>query len=326
MRAVRYLRCGEADEVLEIVDLPVPEPGHGEVLVRIGASGVNPHDVKKRSGWLGLQPDADGVIPHSDGAGIIAAIGEGVDPSYECRRVFFGGAPASRGTAAEYCVVDAAHTFALPDALSDEQGASLGIPAFTAWLCSLAHYRTLSGGTVLVHGGSGAVGRVVVEMAARCAATVIATAGSAERAAIAAAKGADHVLNYRSDDIAAGVLDLTGGRGVDHIVDVDFAANIGTNVQVIRDHGVICSYSSTSNREPVLPYYGLAMKGVRVEFVQAAKFRPSQRAEAGKTICALLEKGYIAPDVSDVLPFSDCSYAHKLVELGEANDNVVIVP
>lgn len=325
MRAIRYLRCGDAAEVLEDVEIPTPEPGPGEVLVRISASGVNPHDVKKRSGWLGAPPSERGVVPHSDGAGIITAAGAGIDPARVGERVFFGGANPVRGTAAEFCSVNAAHAFPLPDALTDEQGASLGVPAFTAWLCALAN-GAVSGDTILVHGGSGAVGRVIVEMATWNGARVIATAGSDDRAAIATAKGADHVLNYRQDDVAARVLELTHGRGVDRIVDVDFAANIETNHRVIRDYGLICSYSSTSNREPVLPYYGFALKGVTLAFIQASKMRPIYRAAAGKTICALLERGRIAPDVSDVFAFADCADAHNRVESGTAGANVVIVP
>lgn len=325
MRAIRYLRCGDPAEVLEQVEIPTPEPGPGEVLVCIAASGVNPHDVKKRSGWLGAPPPQQGVIPHSDGAGIITAVGPGIDPDRVGERVFFGGANPARGTAAEFCSVNAAHAFPLPDTLTDEQGAALGVPAFTAWLCALAN-GTVAGDTILVHGGSGSVGRVVVEMAAWNGARVIATAGSDARAVIAIAKGADHVLNYRDNDLAERVLDLTDGRGVDRIVDVDFAANIETNHRVIREYGLICSYSSTSNREPVLPYYGFALKGVTLAFIQASKMQPVNRAAAGKTICALLERGRIAPDVSDVFTFDDCAKAHNRVETGTAGANVVIVP
>lgn len=323
MRAIRYRECGPAADVLEVVDLPRPEPGLGEVLVRITASGVNPHDVKKRSGWLGGPLPPEGIVPHSDGAGIVEATGPGVEPGLEGRRVFLGGAGPVRGTAAEYCVVPAAHVFDLPDSLSDAQGASLGVPAFTAWLCTLAN-GSVAGDTLLVHGGSGSVGRVVVEMAAWNGANVIATAGSATRAAIPRAKGAAHVLDYRTEDVAEAVLDLTGGRGVDRIVDIDLAANMATNVRAIADHGLICSYSSTSNREPILPYYGFALKGVCLTFIQASKMRPADRARAGRTIMALLHLEKIKPDVASVLAFGDCAAAHALVESGEAGANVVM--
>ncbi len=323
MRAILYRECGAADDVLKVVDLRRPEPGVGDVLVRMTASGVNPHDVKKRSGWLGGAPPADGIVPHSDGAGFVEAAGPGVDPEFEGRRVFLCGAGPMRGTAAEYCVVPASHVFDLPDGLSDAEGASLGVPAFTAWLCTLAD-GSVAGDTILVHGGSGSVGRVVVEMAAWNGATVIATAGSAARALIPKAKGASHVLNYRADDVAEAVLDLTGGRGVDRIVDIDLAANMATNIRAIADHGLICSYSSTSNREPVLPYYGFALKGVSLTFIQASKMRPADRARAGRTIMALLHLEKIKPDVASIVSFGDCAAAHALVESGDAGANVVI--
>lgn len=323
MRAILYRETGPANEVLEIADLPRPEPGAGEVRVRVTASGVNPHDVKKRSGWLGGPPPAEGIVPHSDGAGFIEAAGPGVDQGLVGRRVFFGGAGPLRGTAAAYCVVPASHVFDLPDSLSDAEGASLGVPAFTAWLCTLAN-GSVAGDTILVHGGSGSVGRVVVEMAAWNGATVIATAGSTARAAIPKNKGAAHVLNYRTDDVAEAALELTDGRGVDRIVDIDLAANMATNVRAIADHGLICSYSSTSNREPVLPYYGFALKGVSLTFIQASKMRPADRALAGRTIMALLHLDKIKPDVASVLAFGDCAAAHVLVESGDAGANIVI--
>ena len=326
MRAIRYDACGEAEEVLRLVDLPDPRPGANEVLVRICASGVNPHDTKKRSGWLPHEFDDQGVVPHSDGAGEIIEVGAAVDASWVGQRVFFCGAPAGRGTAAEYCVVPAHRVFPLPDDLTFEQGASLGVPAFTAWLCVLEHGRPLAGKTVLVHGGSGCVGRVVVEIAALNFANVIATAGSDERAAIAAQRGAASVVSYKSDDLAGELMELTGGKGVDIVVDVDFSLNLETNIRVIRDHGLICSYSSTSNPNPVLPYYGLALKGASINFVQGAKLDGANLAAAGGMIGALLENGKITPDVSDVHSLPDCARAHNLVESAQASGNVVVAP
>lgn len=318
-----YRRCGPARDVLELVDLPDPEPGPGAVLVRIEASGVNPHDVKKRSGWLGGPPHEGGVVPHSDGAGIIAACGLGVDPARLGARVYFGGAGQTRGAAAEFCAVPATHVFDLPAALNFDQGASLGVPAFTAWLAVLQG-GGVTGDTVLVNGGSGLVGRVVVEMAAWNGATVIATAGSPNRCDLARAKGAAHVLDYRDPDLAANILDLTDGRGVDRIVEVDLAANMATDAAVIAAHGTICSYSSTSDRTPVLPYYDFALKGVALRFIQASRMRPVDRAAAARAIGALLDQGRIAPDVARTVELADCAMAHEAVENGTAGANVTV--
>ena len=324
MRAVLYRRTGPAREVLEEVDLPVPEPGPGEVLVRVASSGVNPHDVKKRSGWLGDGVAEGGVVPHSDGAGEVVACGPGVAMPVGAR-VWFCGAGPSRGAAAELCAVPADRVFPLPEALSFDQGASLGVPALTAWLCVLRG-GGVTGDTVLVQGGSGVVGRVVVEMAAWNGATVIATAGSPERARIAAAAGAAHVLDHRDPDLAANVLDLTGGRGVERVVEVDLGANMRTDARVIAPHGRVCSYSSTSDKTPVLPYYDFALKGVTLDFIQASNMRAADRARAAREVGALLSGGRIRPAIDRSYALDECAAAHEKVEAGGTDGNVTVRP
>ncbi len=323
MKAAMYERTGLAADVIGIVDLPDPEPGPGEVLVRIAASGVNPHDTKKRSGWLGGAVPEGGIVPHSDGAGEVVSCGPGVDTSWIGRRVYVRSAGPTRGTAAEYCAVSTDYVFDLPVGLSFAQGASLGVPAFTAWLCVLGD-GGVTGDTVLVQGGSGAVGRVAVEMAAWNGATVIATAGSPERAAIARRAGATHVLDYREADLTGAILDLTQGRGVDRIVEVDLGANMTTDARLLAVHGTLCSYSSTSDRTPVLPYYDFALKGVSLHFIQASRMRPADNAAAGRAIGALLAAGRIAPDISATFGIDDCARAHDLMAAGGAGGNIVV--
>ena len=270
MQAAWYERMGPAREVLTVGELPMPEPGHGEVLVKVEASGVNPHDTKRRSGWLGPAMYAPRVIPHSDGAGIVAAVGPGVRGLAEGGRVFVyraGSARPGEGTAAEYVVVPEANAVRLPDNLTFAQGACLGVPAFTAYHATLAD-GPVSGQTVLVQGGAGAVGVIAVELARWSGAKVIATVSSPEKAAIAKAAGADHVIDYTREDVAARVLAITGGAGVERIVEVDFGANVAVDGAVIAENGTVASYSSTRVREPVLPYYAFGLKGVRLHFVQ----------------------------------------------------------
>lgn len=322
MRAIVYERCGPASEVLALRDIETPQPGPGEVRVAIHASGVNPHDTKKRSGWLGgLPPGVDRVIPHSDGAGIIYAVGPGVDDARIGERVFVFRAAPNHGTAAEFAVVAEGNAIALGQ-VDFRAGASIGVPAFTAWLAVLSD-GPVSGDTLLIHGGSGAVGRIAVELAAWNGARVIATAGSPERAAIATARGAAHVINYRSEDVTAAVLDVTGGAGVDRIVDVDFGANVGIDARVLKDHGTVAAYSSTSNRTPVLPYYDFALKAARLIFVQGAKLRPRDREAAAKVIVPLMNSGRLKADVSLVVPLAETDRAHEAVEAG-APANVVV--
>ncbi|MEO1105258.1 MAG: zinc-binding dehydrogenase, partial [Pseudomonadota bacterium] len=228
-----------------------------------------------------------------------------------------------RGTCAEYAAVPAAHAIMLPEGVSFAHGACIGVPAFTAWLAVLAD-GPVTGDTILVNGGSGAVGRIAVELAAWNGARVIATAGGSHRLAIAEGRGADIVLDYRTDDVAAAVLDATGGTGVQRIVDVDFGANVALNAKVIADHGTIAAYSSTSNRTPTLPYYDFALKPARLTFVQGAKLRPVDRDAAAKVITALMAKGRLIPDISDCLPLDRAAAAHTAVEAG-ADANVVVM-
>lgn len=324
MRALRYFRCGPAHEVLQVVEDADPVPGPGEVRVAVHASGVNPHDTKKRSGWLGALPDEGGVTPHSDGAGIIDAVGPGVPEGRIGERVYVLRAPAFRGTAAEKVVLGQDWAIPLPEEIEFAAGASLGVPAFTAWLAVLSD-GPVTGETVLIHGGGGAVGRVCVELAAWNGATVVTTAGSAQGRATARAKGADHVLDRHADDVAGAVLHITGGRGAARIVDVDFAANQAVDAAAIAEHGTIAAYSSTSDKTPVLDYYAFALKGARLRFVQGGKLTPCTRDAAAKTIGALLARGSLRPDIASVFPLDAAAAAHEAVEAG-APGNVVVTP
>lgn len=322
MLAIRYFRHGPAREVLQLVEDVDPTPGPGEVRVALAASGVNPHDVKKRSGWLGAAPPPEGVTPHSDGAGVIDAVGPGVPESRLGERVFVLRAPPWRGTAAEKVVVGEGWAIALPEQIGFDEGACIGVPAFTAWLAVLAD-GPVTGDTVLIHGGGGAVGRVAVELAAWNGARVIATAGSTASRDAARRKGAHVVLDRHRDDVTQAVMDLTGGRGVARIIDVDFAANQAASAAALADHGVVAAYSSTSDKHPVLDYYAFALKGARLVFIQGGKLTPSQRDAAAKTILALLGSGRLRPDIATVLPLGQAAEAHEAVEAG-APANVVL--
>ncbi|MGR3344871.1 MAG: NADPH:quinone reductase [Paracoccaceae bacterium] len=322
MRAIRYHRTGPAKDVLDLIEVEQPTPGPGEVLVRVAASGINPHDTKKRSGWTGEAPPESGVTPHSDGAGIIEAVGDGVDPRRFGQRVFVLRAPRTRGTAAEFVVVQQACAITLPVTFSFAEGACLGVPGFTAWLAVLSD-GPVTGQTILVNGGGGAVGRVAVEIAARSGARVIATAGSAASQETARRKGADLVLDRHTDDIARTVLEITGGRGAERIVDVDFGANQALDIAALAAHGTLAAYSSTSDREPKLDYYGFARKAARLVFVQGALLSNLQLREATEFISAMIRIGFLRPDIAAVFAIEDVAKAHDVVETG-APANVVV--
>lgn len=286
MRAAFYRRTGAASAVLEIGTLPEPCPAAGEVLVRIHASGINPADVKRRAGWGGLTMADDLVVPHSDGAGVIEAVGTGVSADRIGARVWlynaqgaYTGAGRAFGTAAERIAIPEAQAVDLPDSLTFEQGACLGVPAMTAHRCVFAD-GPVTGRTLLVQGGAGAVGHLAVQMARLGGARVLTTVSHAEGAAHAAAAGAHAIIQRHTEDVIARVRDLTDGRGVDRIIEVDFAANMVADAELLVENGTIASYSCSSEPRPVLPYYAFASKGLNLRFIQGFNIPPTARNAA----------------------------------------------
>ena len=212
MKAVWFEQNGPA-QVMQVGEMPEPEPGPGEVRIKVISSGVNPSDWKRRLGTT--SPMAfPRVIPHQDGAGVIDRVGPGVPASRIGQRVWLFESQFGRpfGTAAEYTVQPSGHAVAMPDSISFEQGACLGVPAMTAHRCLFAD-GPLEGKVVLVPGGAGAVGHYAVQEAKLAGATVISTVSSDHKAAIATAAGADHIVNYRTEDVVARIMDITGGEG-----------------------------------------------------------------------------------------------------------------
>src|SRR6516225_9063691 len=254
MKAVWYDRAGPATEVLTHGEMPTPPAAAGEVRIRLEASGVNPADTYRRAGnYRG--PRFPRVIPNSDGAGVVDQVGTGVTRLKIGQRVWlFNGQRNGRafGTAAEYIALAEPLVTPLPDRLSFAQGATLGIPAMTAWCCLFCD-GPIAGKTVLVTGGAGAVGHYAVQLAKWGGARVIATVSSEAKAEQARLAGADLVINYRNEDVIAKVLDFTGKRGVDHVADVDFGGNIATTLKLMAVNSVIAVYATNGNRTPVLP-------------------------------------------------------------------------
>ena len=329
MKAVWYESTGPAREVLRYGEVEAPRPGRGEVRVRVAASGVNPSDTKRRGGWLGMEMGHARVIPHSDGAGTVDAVGEGVDPGRIAERVWVwnaqgGGGGRPFGTAAEFVTVPAGQAVRLPDGVPWSIGAGLGVPGCTA------HYAVLGDGPVrgkrvLVQGGAGAVGHMAVQIAALSGAEVIATVSGRAKGEVAVGGGARHVVNYRREDVAARVRDLTGGEGVDRVIEVDLAANIETDVAVLRPHGVIASYSSTSGPELPLAYYPLAFRDLRIHFVQGYLLPPAARLAAIRDLTEWLDAALLDVRIAELFPFSQTAAAHELLESGRADGKVVVV-
>src|SRR6266487_2063334 len=226
-RAAYYEANGAAGNVLRVAELETPQPGRGEVRVRLAASGVNPSDVKSRTG-LTRKIAFPRVIPHSDGAGEIDSVGEGVSPSRVGERVWVWNGQWRRpfGTAAEWIVLPTEQAVPLPAHISMEAGACLGIPAYTAYQ-AVVLTGAEDGSTVLVAGGAGAVGHYAIQLAKKRKATVIATVSSPTKAEIARRAGADHVIDYRRENVGEQVMALTGKRGVNAAIAAGLAANAG---------------------------------------------------------------------------------------------------
>ena len=324
MRAVWYDRQGPANEVIVTGELPTPEPGTGQVRVRLEASGVNPADTYRRRG--AVPPEYPRVIPNSDGAGVIDKTGDGIPQAWVGKRVWlYNGQRNGRwmGTAAEYIALDADLVTELPDEVSFAQGATLGIPAMTAHGCVFAA-GPVQGKTLLITGGAGAVGHYAVQLAAWAGARVIATVSSAAKAAHAKAAGADVTIDYKTEDVAARVRELTNGRGVERIVEVDLGANMAADVACIATNGTIASYSSTAVPEPVLPYYPLAFKGVTVRLVQGFNLPEAARRAAIDDITRWSASGRVRHAVAARFPLADIALAHEALEQGRAIGNIVV--
>ncbi|MCR9128482.1 MAG: NADPH:quinone reductase [Alphaproteobacteria bacterium] len=315
MRAIWYETQGRAENVLTLSELDEPQPGPGEVAVWIKASGVNPSDVKMRTGARGPMAVAR-QIPHSDGAGVIKAVGEGVDPARIGERVWTFNAAFQRagGTCAEVCVLPAEFTAPLPDAVSFDAGAALGVPALTAHRAVTAG-GPVDGRVVLVTGGAGAVGHQAIQLAKFFgAAQVLTTVSSPEKAEAAWAAGADEVIDYRRQDVAEAVESATNGHGVDHVVEVEFGANLRQSLAVLREHGSIASYGSEGERTPELAFYDLMFRNISVHSVFVYKLTLEQRARAVSDVVRALGAGALTPRLDRVFDLEETADAHRRVE------------
>lgn len=324
MHAVWYEKAGKAGAVLVAGEMPDPEPGPGEVRVRIAVSAVNPTDVKRRREGreLGRFPR---IVPNNDGAGIIDRVGPGVPETRLGERVWIFGAQAGRpfGTAAAFTVVPARQAIPLPAAASFDDGACLGVPAVTA------HYALfgdgpLTGKTVLVTGGAGRVGAYAVQLAKRAGATVIATVGSAGKAETVRGLGADHVLNYKTDNIAAAIQRLTSGEGVDRIVEVAFGANIALAPKIMKANGVIATYASDAAPEPTLPFYPLMFSNVTIRPFIIYALPHTAQDRAFTAITAALKDGALQHRIAARFPLARLAEAHDAIESGVAVGCVLV--
>ena len=326
MKAIAYSAFGPAADVLHLTDLPTPAPAPGEVLVRLTHSGVNPSDVKARAG---SRPGVTElpfplIVPHSDGAGVIEAVGDGVEAARIGQRVWIWNGQWRRafGTAAEMIALPSAQAVALPEGMNNEEGATLGIPGLTAAHCVFGG-GSVAGKTLLVSGGAGAVGHDAVQLAAWGGARVIATASATDADRVRAA-GAETVLDYRDPDLAAKVLDLTGGRGVDRAVEVEFGLNAAMLGQAVAENGTIAAYGSALEMAPVLPFRTYLFRAITIDIVLIYLLPPAERATAIGMLHRAHAAGALKPAIHGRFALADCVAAHHAVEAGRRAGAVLL--
>lgn len=331
MKAIYYEAKGPALRVLQAGQRPLPEPQAGEVRVRIQVSAVNPSDTKGRGGHLGaLAMPFPLIIPHQDGAGVIDAVGAGVPMERIGQRVWVYEATLGRpfGTCAEYSTVPTHQAVPMPDAVDFGLAACMGIPAMTAHRCVLAD-GPVSGKTLLVQGGAGAVGFYAIQIAKLEGAQVIATVSRPEQAAQALLAGADHVINYKSEDVVRRVQEITGqDSGLHRVIEVAFGANLATDVALLKTNGVIATYASDAVHEPTIAFRPLLVKNLTLHFVLVYAMSRQAHDEATAYISNALQAGKFKSPVLTHFGFGlkEVVAAHELTESMTHIGKVLIHP
>ena len=323
MRAAYYEANGSAAAVLRLGEIATPEPGPGEVRVKLAASGVNPSDVKSREGRT-RRIAFPRVIPHSDGAGTIDKLGAGVAPARVGERVWTWNAQWKRpfGTAAEHVVLPEALAVRLPDHVGFAEGACLGIPAMTA--ChAVATAEVDSATTVLIAGGAGGVGHYAIQFAKARGAVVITTVSSEEKATLARAAGADHVIDYKRDDVAAAVMDLTDKAGVDAVIEMDLAANAKLYPGLLHARSQVVVYG-TGAPDATVPAQFLLVNANTIKWIFVYELDAAERAAAIGAITELMQAKRLIHNVALTLPLGEIVRAHEAVEQGKTLGNVVV--
>ena len=325
MKAVWFESFGPAAQVLISGEQPTPQPGPGEVLVKLATTGINPSDVKKRAGAFPNLLDTGLVIPHSDGAGVIEAVGEGVELTRIGQRAFVYQAQYGRrfGTAAQYVALDSLRAPCLPDNTSFEVGACIGIPIMTAHRCVFAD-GPVTGQTILVTGGAGRVGYYAIQWAKWGGARVVATASNPEDAATCRAMGADHVVNHREDNWGEAVLACVGDDKVHRVVEVEFGANLPEVMQCAAIGATIATYSSSVVKEPQLPFLQMMFMDLTIRMVIVYAMPEAAKAQAVADTCELLAQDKLQHRIAHSLPFEQMARSHELIERGGFGGCVVV--
>jgi NADPH:quinone reductase len=323
VKAAIYDRTGPAREVLRISDVDRPEPGQGQVRVRLRVSGVNPTDWKARTGAT-PRPIDQFQIPHHDGAGEIDAVGPGVDPGRAGQRVWVWMAASGKpwGTAAQWTVVPEEQAVPLPDGASLDLGASLGVPAMTACRCLFTD-GAVQGKAVLVAGGAGAVGHFAIELAKHAGARVLATVSGPQKAELASKAGADHVVNYRDSDVVEQVRSFS--ERFDRVVEVALGSNLSLDLAVAGPETVIVTYAAEAS-DPTLRVRACMTANVTLRFVLLYGVPRPFLLQAARDITAALEAGALTELPVHRFPLEEIVAAHEAIEEGVVGKVLIDIP
>jgi NADPH2:quinone reductase len=323
MKAAWYEKQGPPREVFIVGDMPDPTPGPGELRIRISASGINPGDTKKREDAFGVGMPYPRVIPHSDGAGHVDKVGEGVSSEWLGRPVWCYGAQSYRpfGTAAEFTVVPAAQAVPLPANVPPEQGACLGIPGITAHR-AVNVAGPVSGRKVLVQGAAGSVGLCAVQLARHAGAHVIGTIRTSGEEQTAKQAGA-HEVFLNDADLPARVRAIAP-EGIDHIVEVAFGANIERDLELLRLGGSVATYA-TNVATPTIPFWPMVFKNIQLFFLGSDDFPVEAKAAAARDINSALEAGWSGFVIGERIPLAEIARAHELAEAPKRAGRIVVV-
>jgi NADPH:quinone reductase len=323
MLAAWYDRQGPAAEVLQVGELPTPEPGRGEVRVRMSFSGINPGDTKKRSGWQGNPMSFPRIIPHSDGAGVVDAVGDGVDSGRIGQRVWIYGSQSYRpfGTAAQLTCVPDPQAVPLTDQVSDEMGACLGIPGITAHRAVFSD-GPVTGKTILVHGVLGSVSSLAAQLAHWGGATVIGTVVHSRDLENVDRSAVSHPIALENSDASAAIREYAPD-GVDRIVEVAFSDNADLDAAVVANDAVIAAYASRADR-PELPFWPMLFANVTLRLLGSDDFSVEAKQQAGVDLTTAAAVGALRIPIAPPHPLTEIAAAHDHVDNGPRNGRVLV--
>jgi NADPH:quinone reductase len=324
MRAAYYTQLGSARDVLRLGEIDTPAPGPGEIRVRVHVSGVNPSDWKARLRGRGAGLPFPLIVPHSDGAGIVEAVGAGVEARHVGQRVWVLNAQWKRpfGTAAEYVVLPQKYVIPLPDGVDLADGACFGIPFLTAQR-AITFDGTVTGQTLLIVGGAGAVGHHAIQIAKAKGARVLTTVSSPEKAAYVRATGADETINYRTEDVVKRIAELTDGRGADRIIELNLSANAPLYDRILAPGGTVIIYGTEAPMASV-PAQAFIACGATLKWFIVYDLADTDRDAGIADLNRMLTAGALQTTIAARFPLDDIVAAHEMVEAAQHIGNVVV--